>query len=365
MKIAPLYHELKTRDWCLPQVVHSGQHYDYNMSAAFFKDLGLSDPDFHLGVGSGSHGEQTGRCLIAYEKVLQETRPDWVVVVGDVNSTMACALAARKLLIPVAHLEAGLRSFDRTMPEETNRLVTDAIADLLWTHSPEAGRNLLREGIPAQRIEQVGNIMIDSLEMLRSRIEAEQEGVLKEQGLTQGGFGLVTLHRPSNVDQAETLTALVETLNRLGRELPLVFPLHPRTRERLTSFGLWEKFASAPGIKILDPLGYIRFMGLVLGCRAGYHRLWRSSGGDHLPGHPLLHPPAQHREAGDRQPRHQPAGGAVRPGEDGGRGIERRAAARLGPRPLGRPHRRPGGRQPEKADGRPGTRTGFKTFNRV
>jgi len=267
MKIAPLYHELKKRDWCLPQVVHSGQHYDYNMSAAFFEDLGLSEPDFHLGVGSGSHGQQTGRCLMAYEKVLQETRPDWVVVVGDVNSTMACALAARKLLIPIAHLEAGLRSFDRTMPEETNRLVTDAIADLLWTHSPEADQNLLREGIPAERIELVGNIMIDSLEMLRSRIEAEQGGVLQELGLAKGGFGLVTLHRPSNVDQAETLTALVETLKRLARELPLVFPLHPRTRERLTSFGLWEGFSSAPGIKILDPLGYVRFMGLVFGCR--------------------------------------------------------------------------------------------------
>ena len=267
MKIAPLYHELKAKDWCLPQVVHSGQHYDYNMSAAFFEDLGLSEPDFHLGVGSGNHGEQTGRCLIAYEKVLMETRPDWVVVVGDVNSTMACALAARKLLIRIAHLEAGLRSFDRTMPEETNRLVTDAIADLLWTHSPEADQNLIREGIPARRIELVGNIMIDSLEMLRARIEAQQKGVLRELDLEKGGFGLVTLHRPSNVDQAETLGPLVESLKRLSRELPLVFPLHPRTRDRLASFGLWEDFKTAPGIKVLDPLGYVRFMGLVFGCR--------------------------------------------------------------------------------------------------
>jgi UDP-N-acetylglucosamine 2-epimerase (non-hydrolysing) len=169
MKVAPLYHDLNRQEWCKPVLVHTGQHYDDSMSDTFLRELGLPDPDLHLGVGSGSHAEQTAGVMVAYEKVCLENRPDWVVVVGDVNSTMACAIVAKKLCIPVAHLEAGLRSGDRTMPEEINRIVTDAIADLLWTPSADADENLEREGIPPHKIERVGNIMMDSYQLLRCR----------------------------------------------------------------------------------------------------------------------------------------------------------------------------------------------------
>jgi len=173
MKIAPLYHALKKEQWAMTYIVHTGQHYDLNMSDAFFTDLGLPEPDIHLGVGSGMHAEQTGKVMMVYEKVLLEKRPDLVIVVGDVNSTMAATLAAVKLGVKVGHLEAGLRSFDRSMPEEINRVVTDALADILWTPSSDADENLIREGIPKERITRVGNIMIDSLEMLRNKIEIE------------------------------------------------------------------------------------------------------------------------------------------------------------------------------------------------
>lgn len=262
MKVAPLYHELKRRPWCRPLVIHTGQHYDYNMSEAFLRDLGLPEPDLHLGVGSGPHGEQTARCLAAYEKVLLSTPPDWVVVVGDVNSTLACTLAAVKLGVPVAHLEAGLRSFDRGMPEEINRLATDVLCDLLWTHSPEANQNLLREGLPAEKIELVGNIMIDSLEMLRPRIEAASPW--QELGLSPGNYGVVTLHRPANVDQPGPLGQIMAGLGQVAQRLPLIFPVHPRTRASLERFGI----EPAPGLKLVEPLGYMQFMGLVLGCRA-------------------------------------------------------------------------------------------------
>jgi len=264
MKVAPLYHELMRRPWCRPLIIHSGQHYDYNMSQAFFQDLGLPEPHLHLGVGSGSHGQQTARCLAAYEQVLLEERPDWVVVVGDVNSTMACALAAVKLLVPVAHLEAGLRSFDRTMPEEINRLVTDVLCDLLWTHSQEADQNLLREGIDPAKIELVGNIMIDSLEMLRPAIERKTPW--QEMGLAPGGYGVVTLHRPANVDQPGALGQIMAALAQAARRLPLVFPVHPRTRARLEEFGLGP-LGQSPGLRLVEPLGYMQFMGLVLGAK--------------------------------------------------------------------------------------------------
>jgi UDP-N-acetylglucosamine 2-epimerase (non-hydrolysing) len=172
MKIAPLYHALNATDWANPVLVHTGQHYDRNMSDAILQDLRVPVPDFHLGVGSGSHAEQTGNVMIAYEKVCLESRPDWIVVVGDVNSTAACAMVGAKLWIPVVHLEAGLRSRDRRMPEEINRLVTDAIADVLWTPSEDGDENLLNEGVPADKIDRIGNIMIDSFEMLRESIEA-------------------------------------------------------------------------------------------------------------------------------------------------------------------------------------------------
>lgn len=266
MKVAPLYKALEREPALLkPRLVHTGQHYDENMSGAFFRDFGLPEPDAHLGVGSGSHAEQTGRVMIAYEKLCLESRPDWVIVVGDVNSTLACALAATKLCIPVAHLEAGLRSGDRTMPEEINRIATDAIADLLWTPSPDADDNLRREGIPAPRIRRVGNIMIDSLEMSRRRIEARR--FPGELGLN-GRYGIVTLHRPSNVDDAERLGILAEILAASAAKLPLVFPVHPRTRKRLVEQGLWERLAESPGMRLIEPVGYVEFMSLVFGSAA-------------------------------------------------------------------------------------------------
>src|SRR6266481_868313 len=208
MKIAPLYHALAaSRDWADPIIVHTGQHYDANMSDAFFADLALPAPDHNLEVGSGSHAEQTGAVMIAYERLCRSAAPDWVVVVGDVNSTLACSLVAKKLCLPLAHLEAGLRSRDRTMPEEINRLVTDAIADLLWTPSPDADENLRAEGVAPERIVRVGNIMIDSYELVRHRIEAD--GVADELDLTIGEFGVVTLHRPANVDNEAVLTRIV------------------------------------------------------------------------------------------------------------------------------------------------------------
>lgn len=265
MKIAPLYHALGRAPWAAPVIVHTGQHYDAAMSEAFFRDLGLPAPHIHLGVGSGSHAEQTGRVMMAYEKLLQEAPPDLVVVVGDVNSTMAATLAAVKLGVPVAHLEAGLRSFDRRMPEEINRLVTDSVADLLWTPSPDGDANLLREGVAPEKIQRVGNIMMDSLEMMRPKIEAARAH--EELGVPRGGYAVVTLHRPSNVDHRETLEPLVGLLTRLADRLPVVFPIHPRTRASLERFDLLEELSRAPGMWCTEPLGYIAFMSLVFHCR--------------------------------------------------------------------------------------------------
>lgn len=261
MKVAPLYHELRRRNWCNPILVHTGQHYDAEMSDAFLQDLALPQPDIHLGVGSGSHAQQTAAVMVAYERVCQQAPPDWVVVVGDVNSTLACSLAAKKLCLKVAHLEAGLRSGDRSMPEEINRVITDSIADLLWTPSPDADANLLREGVNRGRIIRVGNIMIDSFEMLRSRIESDPTPT--RLGIGDCPYGVVTLHRPSNVDTRRALESLVEQLLAVARELPLVFPIHPRTRARLEEFGLLTKLEEAPSVRSSRPLGYIAFMSLV------------------------------------------------------------------------------------------------------
>jgi UDP-N-acetylglucosamine 2-epimerase (non-hydrolysing) len=243
--------------------VHTGQHYDANMSDSFFTDLGLPEADFHLGVGSGTHAEQTGGTMIEYEKVCVADQPDWVIVVGDVNATAAVALVCTKLQVPVVHLEAGLRSRDRTMPEEINRLVTDAIADVLWTPSPDGDENLLAEGVPAERIECVGNIMLDSFEMMRDRIK--NSTARANLGLEDERYGVLTLHRPANVDDPEILGLLVDRLCAVAAKLPLVFPLHPRTRQRLDAFGLMDKLTGEPGMRITEPLGYIRFMNLVTG----------------------------------------------------------------------------------------------------
>ena len=265
MKVAPLYHALKATDWAEPVLVHTGQHYDRNMSDAILEDLGVPEPDFHLGVGSGSHAEQTGNVMIAYEKICIEHRPDWIVVVGDVNPTAACAMVGTKLWIPVIHLEAGLRSGDRKMPEEINRLVTDAIADVLWTPSPDADENLLAEGVISDRIDRIGNIMIDSFEMLRDGIESANTA--RELSLNPGEYALVTLHRPSNVDSLETLQPIVNALLEASKSLPIVFVAHPRTIKGLEKFSLKGALADDSNIKLLEPVPYIRFMSLVTGAR--------------------------------------------------------------------------------------------------
>ncbi len=261
MKVGPLWHELKDTSWATPLVVHTGQHYSPEMSEAFLRDLRLPPPDFHLGAGSGTHATQTASIMVAYERLCVSERPDWVIVVGDVNSTLACAIVAKKLQLPVAHLEAGLRSGDRTMPEEINRLVTDAIADLFWTPSDDASDNLMREGVPANRIEMVGNIMIDAYEMLAEQIAVADEP--SRFGLKPGSFGVVTLHRPGNVDDPATLGRLVHELGRAAEVLPLVFPVHPRTRARIDSTGL----RMHGHLVLTEPIGYIRFMSLVRGAR--------------------------------------------------------------------------------------------------
>jgi len=261
MKIAPLYHALSREEWCRAEIVHTGQHYDYNMSDSFFRDLKIPEPDFHLEAGSGSHAEQTGRVMIAYEKVAELARPDWIVVAGDVNSTLACALVGTKLRIPVVHLEAGLRSGDRSMPEEINRLATDAIVDVLWTPSADADANLLRENVPAERIDRVGNFMIDSYEMLRDSIAAAN--TVDRLGLLPRRYAVVTLHRPANVDNCDSLTSLVTQLSSASRVLPMVFAVHPRTRKRLHEFGLMVKLESCTSIRLTAPLGYVEFMNLV------------------------------------------------------------------------------------------------------
>ncbi len=263
MKIAPLMAALARRD--TPQrLVHTGQHFDERMSGIFFEELALPRPDADLGVGSGPHGEQTGRTMIALEGYLAELRPrpSLVIVPGDVNSTVAAALVAAKLRIPVAHLEAGLRSFDRSMPEEVNRVVTDHVSDLLLTPSPDADENLRREGIDGARVALVGNLMIDTLHAHLPR--ARRLGVPRAMGLERGGYALVTLHRPSNVDEPETLARLLRALSRIARELPVVFPVHPRTRARLSDPALAQ--AAAP-LRLVEPQGYLEFLSLSSGAR--------------------------------------------------------------------------------------------------
>lgn len=262
MKVAPLYHELKNQDWCKLVLVHTDQHYDTNMSGDFFDELGLPSPDFSFQVGSHSHGKQTAMVLTQYEAVCLETPPDLVIVVGDVNSTMACTLAAKKLNLNVAHLEAGIRSGDRTMPEEMNRLVTDTLADVLWTPTECARDNLKREGIAEDRIEFVGNIMIDSLLMQREHIE--RQNAPAHFGLNPHQYGVLTLHRPSNVDDVEILKTIITNIQEVSRTIPLIFPVHPRTRLCLIESGLWQRLKDIKGIKAIDPIGYREFMSLVM-----------------------------------------------------------------------------------------------------
>ncbi len=269
MKMAPIIEALNRRsDVFAHKLVHSGQHYDARMSKAFFDDLGLPRPDINLGVGSGSHAEQTARIMMAFENVCVAEEPDLVIVVGDVNSTMACAITAKKLGIAVAHVEAGLRSRDMTMPEEINRLCTDVLCDYLFTTDRLAGENLEREGVSPERIHFVGNVMIDTLE--KHRAMASRLTLLSDLGLRPGGFALLTLHRPSNVDERATLKGIFEALGDIARDIPIVFPIHPRTRQRAEQFGLmsfFEQGPSARGLWITEPLGYLAFLHLTMNAR--------------------------------------------------------------------------------------------------
>lgn len=251
MKLAPLCRELAADARFEPLLVHTGQHYDDRMSGQFFRDLGLPEPAHHLQVGSGSHAVQTAEILKRFEPVLLEEKPDGVVVVGDVNSTAACALTAKKLGVAVIHVEAGLRSRDRSMPEEINRLVTDAISDLFLVTEPDGERNLLAEGAPPERIAVVGNLMIDSL-------RANLERARPPGGVAAAGrYGVLTLHRPANVDDPARLGELAGALGEIARAMPLYFPVHPRTRQQLDAAGRIE------GVHYLEPLGYLEFLGLL------------------------------------------------------------------------------------------------------
>ena len=265
MKVAPIYAEMKRRsnDFAT-MIVHTGQHYDAAMSDSFFDDLGMPKPDVHLGVGSGSHAVQTAKIMTEFEPVVLREKPDWVLVVGDVNSTIACALVCAKLGVKVAHVEAGLRSRDRSMPEEINRILTDSISDLLFTTSQDADENLLQEGIPADKIRFVGNVMIDSL-MDHLKI-AESSTVREKLGVEAQDYAVLTLHRPSNVDDRKTLSGIVDALIAVAEKLPIVFPVHPRTRAKIEEFGFGDLLARSD-IRLIDPLGYLDFMRLYSGAK--------------------------------------------------------------------------------------------------
>ncbi len=265
MKIAPIVREMRRRENdFLPLIVHTGQHYDAAMSDSFFVDLDIPAPDFHLEVGSASHAVQTAKIMTAFEPVLLEQKPDWVLVVGDVNSTIACALVCAKLGVRVAHVEAGLRSRDRSMPEEINRILTDAISDLLLTTSQDADENLKQEGIPAEKIRFVGNVMIDSL--FYNLKKAESSTIREDLDLNGKDYAVLTLHRPSNVDEKEVFSGLLNALVSIGEKLPVIFPVHPRTRGNIEKFGFSEKVENS-NIQLINPLGYLDFMRLYSGAR--------------------------------------------------------------------------------------------------
>jgi len=262
MKIAPIDREFAKRG-IETLLVHTGQHYDQNMSGVFFEDLNMKSPDVHLNVGSGTHATQTARIMIEFEKVCKEHDFAMVVVVGDVNSTIACTLVAKKLGILVTHVEAGLRSFDREMPEEINRILTDSISDLLLTPSLDGNQNLKNEGVTESRIEFVGNIMIDSLYDALGRAEKSDINPATNLGLNR--YCVVTLHRPSNVDYRDKATKIIHSLIQISRKIPIVFPMHPRTKNNLRRFGVLEDLEKEPSIYVLEPLGYLEFVSLMGG----------------------------------------------------------------------------------------------------
>lgn len=261
MKIAPIMKEMDKYMEFQQTLLHTGQHYDREMSDIFFRDLGLRKPDIYLGVGSGSHAEQTAKIMIRFEKELIARKPDLVMVVGDVNSTLACSVVAAKLLIPVAHVEAGLRSFDRTMPEEINRIVTDALSTYLFTTCEDANRNLLREGIAPEKIHFVGNVMIDTLLLLKEK--ADRSDILQKLSLKERAYAVLTLHRPSNVDNRTNLQNIIFALEEIGKRIPIVFPVHPRTQKNLLRLGLMGRLRSSPSLLLTESLGYLDFLKLM------------------------------------------------------------------------------------------------------
>ena len=267
MKIAPITSCMRESYNITPVLVHTGQHYDENLSKIFFDDLDLPKPDINLNVGSGSQAVQTAGIMINFEKLCESEKPDMVLVVGDVNSTLACSLVAAKLCIPVAHVEAGLRSRDRSMPEEINRIVTDAISDYLFTTSKDADANLLAEGIPRESIFFVGNVMVDTL--LKHRDQAVKLNFLKNINckIKEAGYALVTLHRQSNVDDRETLAKIVDAIEYIQNQLTVIFPVHPRTKKQLQKFGLDRGLATLKGLVLLEPLGYLDFLSVMSGAR--------------------------------------------------------------------------------------------------
>ncbi|MEK6677141.1 MAG: UDP-N-acetylglucosamine 2-epimerase (non-hydrolyzing) [Planctomycetota bacterium] len=261
MKVAPIMRALaKTRE-VEAVLVHTGQHYDEKMSGLFFEELGIPCPDVNLEVGSGSHAAQTAEVMKRFEPVCLQHKPHWVIVVGDVNSTIACALVAVKLGIKVAHVEAGLRSFDRTMPEEINRVLTDSISDLLFVSEPSGVENLRKEGVANDRIHFVGNVMVDTL--LQNRARADRSTILATLEIRPRRYAVVTLHRPSNVDRVDVFGSILSALERISQDMPVVFPVHPRTRKNLETLGFSERIASAVALRLIEPLGYLDFLKLM------------------------------------------------------------------------------------------------------
>jgi len=262
MKVAPLHKAfLRHTDRIRHLIVHTGQHYDEAMSKVFFDDLELPQPDFYLGVGSGTHAEQTARIMVEFEKVLERVKPDLTLVVGDVNSTVACSLVSVKMGIPVAHVEAGLRSRDRTMPEEINRILTDAVSDYLFVSEPSGLENLRKEGVAPEKIHFVGNVMIDSL--VRYREKAKSSTMMHKLGVKTRAFTLVTLHRPNNVDTAEGLGKILTLFERIAFHSTIVFPVHPRTTKMLALHGMLERAEAMNNLKRVDPVGYLDFIHLL------------------------------------------------------------------------------------------------------
>jgi len=265
MKIAPIQREMDKYDDIQPVLLHTGQHYDERMSKLFFDDLQMPEPDIYLNVGSGTHAAQTAKIMMKFEKVLNQERPDLVIVVGDVNSTAACSLVAVKLGIKVAHVEAGLRSFDRSMPEEINRLVTDVISDLLFVTEKSGLENLKREGIADHKVHFVGHVMIDSL--IHFKEKAAHSKIMDELNVQAGKYALVTLHRPSNVDSKENFLKLLDAFEKIEKDLKIVFPIHPRSGKMIDTFGFQPKVKAMKNLILLEPLGYLDFMKLMHNAR--------------------------------------------------------------------------------------------------